>query len=116
MFPLFVKSRKGLNPLLSYMSSAFSGRWKLFLSVILFPIALSFFSLEESKAANTQVYWGNADYNELDGGFNTPLEFYGLNAAGAGAAKLAKDVVNLFSRDLVRQIAHVQNAINFNFY
>ncbi|MBU63337.1 MAG: hypothetical protein CMI26_12640 [Opitutae bacterium] len=92
MFPLFVKSRKGLNPLLSYMSSAFSGRWKLFLSVILFPIALSFFSLEESKAANTQVYWGNADYNELDGGFNTPLEFYGLNAAGAGAAKLAKDV------------------------
>ena len=71
------------------MSSAFSGRWKLFASFILL---LSFLSLEESKAGNTQVFWGNAEYWELDGGFNTPLEFYGLNAAGAGAAKLAKDI------------------------
>ena len=92
MFPLFEKSRKGLSPLFSYMSSAFSGSWNLFVSFILLLFVLSFFSLEESKAANTQVFWGNADYDELGGGFNTPLEFYGLNAAGAGAAKLARDV------------------------
>ena len=98
MFPLFEKPRKGLNPLLSYMSSAFSGRWKPFASFILLLFALSFFSLEESKAANTPVEWGNAYYDNLDplgsGSFTTPMEFYGLNAAGASAAKLAKDIYN----------------------
>jgi len=53
------------------------------------------FPLIDLKAANTQVFWGTADYDELANGFATPLEFWGLNAAGAGAAKLARDIYDV---------------------
>jgi autotransporter-associated beta strand protein len=48
----------------------------------------------DSKAATGVVKWGNADWVEIQGGLDslTMMEFYGLNAAGAGAAKLAQDV------------------------
>jgi autotransporter-associated beta strand protein len=94
MFPLLKNPRKGSSPLLRDISSVISGRRELFASFILLLFVSSFFPLEESQAANTPVLWGTADYDELDGSFNTPLEFYGLNAAGASAAKLAKDIYN----------------------
>ena len=94
MFPLYKNTRKGLSPLLRCISSASLGRRMANVSCIFSLCGLLVFPSIDSKAATRQVQWGNADWVQIQGGLNslTMMEFYGLNAAGAGAAKLAQDV------------------------
>jgi len=81
-------SRVGSFPLPPLVSlKAFFSCLSLLCGSLILPV-------DHSNAATTQIYWGNADYDQLDNGFSSPMEFYGLNAAGSSAAKLAKDVYN----------------------
>jgi autotransporter-associated beta strand protein len=94
MFPLFKKPRKESSPLLRDIPSVISGRQWANVSCIFSLCGLLLFPSIDSKAATGVVKWGNADWWEIQGGLNglTMMEFYGLNGAGAGAAKLAQDV------------------------
>ena len=94
MFPLHNNTRKGPNPLLSRISSASLGSRMANVSCIFSLCGLLVFPSIDTKAATGVVSWGNADWVQIQGGLNslTMMEFYGLNAAGAGAAKLAQDV------------------------
>jgi len=98
MSPFYKNTRRGFFPRLKSFAPALLGRHFSFLAGLSLLCALLIFPFNYSKAQQTIVKWGTADYDMLDayfgGGFAVanPLEFYGLDADGTNPLKLGKDL------------------------